>query len=60
MRRLKLKTGMLLILSAVLFLTGCTSGEKKSQDADTRTKMAQRQKAWRKLKLLHWENILRQ
>ena len=47
MRRLKLKTGMLLILSAVLFLTGCTSGEKKSQDADTRTKMAQRQKAWK-------------
>ena len=47
MRRLKLKTGMLLILSAVLFLTGCTSGEKKSQDADTRTKTAQRQKAWK-------------
>ena len=47
MRRLKLKTGMLLILSAVLFLTGCTSGEKKGQDADTRTKMAQRQKAWK-------------
>ena len=40
MRRLKLKTGMLLILSAVLFLTGCTSGEKKSQDTDTRTKTA--------------------
>ena len=48
MRRLKLKTGMLLILSAVLFLTGCTSGEKKGQDADTRTKTAQRQKEWKK------------
>ena len=48
MRRLKLKTGMLLILSAVLFLTGCTSGEKKSQDTDARTKTAQRQKAWKK------------
>ena len=57
MRRLKLKTGMLLILSAVLFLTGCTSGEKKSQDTDTRTKMAQ---SGRKLKLLHGGNILRQ
>lgn len=54
MRRLKLKTGMLLILSAVLFLTGCTSGEKKSQDADTRTKMAQRQKAWKEAETSPW------
>ena len=54
MRRLKLKTGMLLILSAVLFLTGCTSGEKKSQDTDTRTKMAQRQKAWKKAETSPW------
>ena len=54
MRRLKLKTGMLLILSAVLFLTGCTSGEKKSQDTDTRTKTAQRQKAWKKAETSPW------
>lgn len=54
MRRLKLKTGMLLILSAVLFLTGCTSGEKKSQDTDTRTKTAQRQKAWKEAETSPW------
>ena len=45
---------MLLILSAVLFLTGCTSGEKKSQDTDTRTKTAQRQKAWKEAETSPW------
>ena len=54
MRRHKLKTGMLLILSAVLFLTGCTSGEKKSQDTGTRTKTAQRQKAWKEAETSPW------
>lgn len=54
MRRHKLKTGMLLILSAVLFLTGCTSGEKKSQDTGMRTKTAQRQKAWKEAETSPW------
>lgn len=60
MRRHKLKTGMLLILSAVLFLTGCTSGEKKSQDTGTELRRHKGRKHGRKLKLLHGENILRQ
>lgn len=60
MRRHKLKTGMLLILSAVLFLTGCTSGEKKARIQARELRRHKGRKHGRKLKLLHGENILRQ
>lgn len=55
MRRSDLKIGMLLILSTVLFLTGCTSTGKKSRDTDTRVQTAWKQKKWKEAETSSWK-----